>query len=296
MKKGGLSLLALLALLINACSGDGGFTQLESGFAYKLIENEEGRKAVPGDYMMIDLTSVYAGDSVLIERKAADGFGLDPLRGVPDKLKEIFAQCDQGDSIHIKMSLMEYALLTRMPIARGMDTTKHVVMQMRIVEVDNEASIIERRKIAQTAKDEGIIEEYLAEKGLEGTPSADGIYHVVKEEGSGPRPVNGQRVSVNYVLRLTDGTLIDTNYEDVARAEGQWDQRRMPYRPYTFTVGNDNVISGWHLGIPLVKEGGKGTLLIPSALGYGANVQPGDPIPPHAVLVFDVEVVEIKND
>lgn len=293
MRKKILGLALLTTLLLQACEGDAGYTELESGYAYKLVENVEGKAPVQGDFMMIDLKSVYE-DSLLIERFAKDGFGLDPLRGTPDKLKEVLDQCQEGDSVHVKMSLMEYAMLTRMPITKGMDTTKSVVMQMRIVEVDNEASIIERRKKAQMAKDEEIIKKYLADNGLEGERSSDGIYHVVREEGSGPKPQNGQRVSVNYVLRLTDGTLIDTSYEDVARAEGQWDQRRMPYRPYTFLVGNDNVIDGWHLGIPLVNEGGKGTLLIPSGLGYAARVRPGDPIPPNAVLVFDVEVVEIK--
>ena len=294
MSKKILGLALVATLLLQACTGDGGFTELEGGYSYKLVENVEGKAPVQGDFMMIDLKSVYGEDSLLIERYAKDGFGLDPLRGTPEKLKEVLDLCQEGDSVHVKMSLMEYAMLTRMPIAQSMDTTQSVVMQMRIVEVDNEASIIERRKKAQMAKDEEIIKNYLAEKGLEGERSSDGIYHVMKEEGKGPKPQNGQRVAVNYVLRLTDGTLIDTSYEDVARAEGQWDQRRMPYRPYTFLVGNDNVISGWHLGIPLVNEGGKGTLLLPSHLGYAANVRPGSPIPPNAVLVFDVEVVEIK--
>ncbi len=294
MKKTILGLALGAALLVQACTGDGGFTELESGYAYKFVDNPEGRSAEQGDFMMIDLKSVYGEDSLLIERFAEDGFGLDPLRGTPENLKEILALCQEGDSVHVKMSLMDYARLTRMPVSRSMDTTKSVVMQMRIVEVDNEASIIERRKLAQMAKDKEIIQNYLAEKGLEGEESPDGIFHVVVEEGKGPKPVNGQRVAVNYVLRLTDGTLIDTSYEEVARAEGQFDQRRMPYRPYEFLVGNDNVVQGWHLGIPLVNEGGKGTLLLPSSLGYASNVRPGDPIPPNAVLVFDVEVVEIK--
>lgn len=282
-----------LALLVAACSSDSGYTQLESGFEYKFVENADGKKPEVGDVMMVDLRSVYGEDSVLIERTAeGDGFVLDPLRGLPPKLKEIIDLCDEGDSIHVRMSLMEYGLLTRMPIARNMDTTKTVVMQLRIAEVENESTIMERRKKVQIEKDNKIIEAYLAEKGLEAEVSDDGVYQVVREAGNGPKPVNGQRVAVNYTVRLTDGSLIDTSNEEVARAEGTFDQRRVPYRPYEFLVGNDNVVQGWHLGIPLVNEGGKSTLLLPSWMAYGPQGRPG--IAPNTVLVFDVEVVEIK--
>jgi len=295
MRKDIVGLLLLATVMIQACAGDTKYEELESGYAYKFVENADGRKAVQGDYMMIDLKSVYGkDDSLLIERYAKDGFGLDPLRNLPEQLKEVLALCDQGDSVHLKMSLMDYAMLTRMPITKNMDTSQSVVMQMRIVEVENESKIIERRKLEQAAKDKQIIEDYLAEKGLEGTASADGIYHVVNEEGTGPKPVNGQRVAVNYILRLTDGTLIDTSFEEVAREGGVFDQRRVPYKPLEFLVGNDRVIQGFHLGIPLIKVGGKGTLLVPSALAYAANVQPGGPASHNAVLVFDVDVVEIK--
>ena len=293
MKKGTLALALVCTLFIYACSTDG-YTELESGYAYKLIENVEGRKAVPGDFMMIDLKSVL-GDSVIAQRTAESGFGLDPLRGTPEKMREVLAFCNQGDSVHVKMSLMEYALLTRMAVPQNMDTTQSVVMQMRIVEVDNQASILARRKTAQMARDKQVMDDYLASKGLEADLSPNGIYNIIREEGTGPYPARGQRVAVNYVLRLTDGTFIDTSYEEVAREEGNFDERRLPYRPYAFTVGNDRVISGWHLGIPLVKVGGKSTLLIPSSLGYGADVDPNGPIPPHAVLVYDVEVVEILD-
>ena len=52
------------------------------------------------------------------------------------------------------------------------------------------------------------------------------------------------------------------------------------------------VIQGWDLGIGLISEGGKATLLIPSNLGYGPSPEDGS-IPPDAVLIFEVELVEI---
>jgi FKBP-type peptidyl-prolyl cis-trans isomerase len=286
----GLAMLALISL----ASCDSGYTEMESGYAYKFVENPNGKKAELGDIMLIRLKSIYGGDSLLVERKSDDDFFINPFEPSLGGFKEVLDLCDEGDSIHIKMPLKMYSSLTRMPIQAGMDTSKFVVMQMRITEIENESVVIARVKAEQQKKDRELIQAYIAEKGLEAVESPDGIFQVVLEEGTGPRPEVGQQASVDYTLRLPDGTLIDTSHEAVAREGGTFDERRMPYRPYTFTVGSNSVIGGWNKGIPLVRKGGKSILLIPSHLGFGTNVRPGSEIPPNAVLVFEVEVVDIK--
>ncbi len=292
MKRALLSLLMALMVVLASCDSGAGFTELESGYSYKLVDDKEGKKAVRGDIMLINLKSVFGEDSLMVERTVADGFFINPFAPTLGEFKEVLDLCDEGDSIIVRMSWNKYAALTRAVPVRGLDTSKTVMMQMRIAEIENETTVIARVKEEQMALDKQAIEKYLADNNLEAVASADGIYQVVNEEGSGPRPERGQRASVSYVLRLLDGKLIDTNYEEVAREAGAFDQRRVPYRPYTFTVGNDAVIDGWHLGIPLVRKGGKSKLLIPSHLGYGPRGKPG--IPGNAVLVFDVEVVDIK--
>lgn len=292
MKRALLSLLMAFMIVMVSCDSEAGFTELESGYAYKLVDNKEGKKAVRGDIMLINLKSVYDADSLMIERTVEDGFFINPFAPTLGKFKDVLDLCDEGDSIVVKMSWAKYAALTRVVAGPDMDTTKSVMMQMRIAEIENESAVIARIKEEQKVIDKGIIEKYMADNNLQGEESADGIFQVVKEEGDGPRPEPGQRAFVNYTLRLTDGQLIDTSYEEVAREAGAFDQRRVPYRPYGFTVGNDAVIDGWHLGVPLVRKGGKSTLLVPSGLGYGQAGRPG--IPRNAVLVFDIEVVDIK--
>ena len=284
----GIMLVVLVALL--GCSGEGGYTLLESGYKYKLIEDVEGRKPERGDIMMVDWKSVYDDDSVMVSRTAASGFVLNPFVG-PDKLLEVLALVDQGDSVHIEMSLMDYALLTRMPIARGMDTTKLVQVRIKVAEVENESTIIERRSLERTAREKETIKQYLTDKGLEATESPEGIFHVVTEEGNGPKPQVGQKASVNYTCRLLDGTLIDTNREDVAKEGGSYSAVGN-YKPFTFTIGNDAVIPGWHKAVPLINKGGRGLLFFPSFLGYGRTGKP--PVRPNTILVFDIEVVDIK--
>ena len=63
--------------------------------------------------------------------------------------------------------------------------------------------------------------------------------------------------------------------------------------PFSFALGAGQVIPGWDAGVAGMKVGGKRTLLIPAAQGYGDRGA-GDDIPPGAALVFDVELLRVE--
>ena len=85
-------------------------------------------------------------------------------------------------------------------------------------------------------------------------------------------------MSVHYEGSLENGQVFDSSYK---RKE-----------PIEFTLGIGQVIAGWDEGISLLKEGDKARFVIPSDLGYGARGA-GGVIPPHATLIFDVELVKV---
>jgi len=62
--------------------------------------------------------------------------------------------------------------------------------------------------------------------------------------------------------------------------------------PFSFQLGAGQVIKGWDEGVQGMKVGGKRTLIVPAAMGYGENG--AGPIPPNANLVFDVELLDVK--
>lgn len=65
--------------------------------------------------------------------------------------------------------------------------------------------------------------------------------------------------------------------------------------PLEFRLGKGEVLRGWDQGIPGMKVGGKRRLTIPPELGYGARGSPGGAIPPNSVLVFEIELMDVKD-
>jgi FKBP-type peptidyl-prolyl cis-trans isomerase len=97
----------------------------------------------------------------------------------------------------------------------------------------------------------------------------------------------GDLVFVHYTGTLADGTVFDTSHKP---APGQ--QRGSPF---SFVIGRDRVIEGWHQGIVGMTVGQKRKLIIPPALAYGADGRP-PAIPPDATLTFEVELVGLYRD
>lgn len=116
------------------------------------------------------------------------------------------------------------------------------------------------------------VEAYLASKGItNAVKHPAGLYYLIENEGAGSRPTLCTNVAFTYKGQLTDGTVFD-----------------QATTPVLFPLGQ--LITGWQIGIPLVKTGGKIRLFIPPSLGYGSRAIPG--IPANSVLIFDVTVIE----
>ena len=119
-------------------------------------------------------------------------------------------------------------------------------------------------------------EKFLAEnKTKEGiVTTASGLQYKVNTAGTGAKPKLTDRVKVNYVGKLLDGTVFDQSKE-----------------PVTFGVGQ--VIKGWSEALQLMPVGSKWTVFVPYQLGYGA--QDMGKIKPFSVLIFDVELLSIET-
>jgi FKBP-type peptidyl-prolyl cis-trans isomerase len=137
----------------------------------------------------------------------------------------------------------------------------------------------EREAAAEKNKAEG--EKFLKENGAkEGvTTTESGLQYKILKKGTGEKPALTDKVSVNYKGSLIDGTEFDSSYKRGKPAE--------------FAV--NRVVKGWTEALQLMPVGSKWQVFIPSNLGYGERGA-GAKIGPNAVLIFEVELLEIKKD
>lgn len=110
-----------------------------------------------------------------------------------------------------------------------------------------------------------------------------GLAYVDEKVGTGTEATDGQRVSVHYTGWLNEN----------GNKGSKFDSSLSGGKPFVFSLGAGMVIKGWDEGVAGMKIGGKRTLMIPSALGYGARGA-GGLIPPNADLIFDVELLDVK--
>ena len=117
------------------------------------------------------------------------------------------------------------------------------------------------------------------------TGQVDKLSVIDRKVGTGVQAQAGMKVTVQYT-----GWLYDENASDKHGAK--FDSSRDHGQPFSFVLGAGNVIAGWDQGVAGMRVGGRRTLLIPAALGYGAEGAGAD-IPPNASLVFDVELLKV---
>jgi FKBP-type peptidyl-prolyl cis-trans isomerase FkpA len=113
--------------------------------------------------------------------------------------------------------------------------------------------------------------------------TASGLQIIDTTVGTGASPKPGQICVMHYTGWLYEGGQKGKKFDSsVDRKE-----------PFEFPIGQQRVIAGWDEGVATMKVGGKRTLIIPPALGYGARGA-GGVIPPNATLMFDVELLGVK--
>ena len=116
------------------------------------------------------------------------------------------------------------------------------------------------------------------------TTTASGLEYTDTVVGTGASPKTGQTCVMHYTGWL---------YND-GKKGAKFDSSVDRGQPFEFRLGVRQVIGGWDEGVASMNVGGKRTLIIPPALGYGARGA-GGVIPPNATLCFDVELLGVKG-
>jgi FKBP-type peptidyl-prolyl cis-trans isomerase FkpA len=118
------------------------------------------------------------------------------------------------------------------------------------------------------------VQAYLTNNNITAVQHCSGLFYDIELAGTGKAATPCSMVAVKYEGKLTNGDVFDSQTTDAV----------------AFNLGS--LITGWKVGLPLIKEGGKIKLYVPPSLGYGSQANP--PIPANSVLIFDIELVAVQ--
>lgn len=251
-----------------------------AGLRYKIHKSKGGKKPVMGDILTLNLAyfvkdsmifSSFKLQSPIVLKLSKPSFQGDLMDGL--------AMLGKGDSATFWINGDSVMRLTH--AAGVMQPGSYLRYEIKMIDISTEEQYKEKQaaeKIVQLKKDTIEIKEYLKKNKLKARRTASGIYIQTIKKGTGPKPNKGQTVSVHYVGSFMNGKKFDSS--------------RDRNQPFEFVLGQHMVIEGWDEGIALLNKGTKAVLYIPSGLAYGPNGNSG--IPPNSVLMFEVELMDIK--
>lgn len=138
--------------------------------------------------------------------------------------------------------------------------------------------VLEKVNKYEVTKESDEINQYVAHHNWQMQRTGTGLRYIIIEKGNGVQPKSGDFVSVNYKISLLDGTVCYSSEKDGSK---------------DFKVEGDNIESGLHEAVLLMRIGDKAKFILPS---YMANGMQGDndKIPPMSAILVDLELLSVQ--
>ena len=300
--------MLLAVVILSACS-DSSFKKEKDNLEYKIIADGSGPKIQYGNYMQIHFATFYntgSKDSLLNDSRTSGAPAIEMLDSVstPPAYFEILKNLRKGDSVVFR--ILSDSAFKKMPdqmppfIKKGhylLTTVKilNIFSSKEQADSARQASFVQQQKtdsinaIAQLAKDDKAISDYLAKNKIKAIKGEKGTYVEILQPGTGPNVDTSVVVVTNYTGRTMAGVMFDSNTDPSKGHVGPFNVN-MTNNP---SLGQP-VITGWKDGLKLLNKGAKAKFYVPSSLAYGPSGAGGD-IGPNSNLIFDIEVVDILN-
>jgi FKBP-type peptidyl-prolyl cis-trans isomerase len=294
MKKSFMLVWAAIAALffITSCNDNGEYKTTDTGLKYKFYEKSDtGRMPQEGDMIVVNMIN-RTEDTVFFN--SADNpvpMEIPMLKSqFAGDIYDGFAMMHEGDSATFVISTDTLFKENRGQLPPWLQNAKNIYFDVRLVKVKTKEEVqaeqkekeaqrmaeMEKAKEEESAK----LQQYLKENNIKVQPTESGLYIVIETVGKGKKVKKGDRVTVDYTGYLLDGQKFDSSKDHGT--------------PFTFTLGQNQVIKGWDEGIAKLNVGGKAKLIMPSNLAYGERGA-GGVIPPYAPLIFEVEVIKAET-
>ena len=297
-------LFGLVLLLCVAC--DKSEKETPSGLKFKIVKTGNGVVAKPNDVLVFNFKLIDSKDSVwndtyLDGMPAAVMIQDTAAIKTEDGMMQMLRMVSPGDSVIVDFTVKDFFKnLVKGAIPPGIDSAISLSYRVKIDSITTregmmakQAELMKKKSEKQLEKDIATIDAYLLEKNIVAEKAESGLRYVITKPGTGENCKTGQITKVNYSGYMLDGQCFDSSVKEVAQAKGVYNAAREPYAPYDVTIDQTAVIKGWHEALKLLNKGAKATFYIPSTLAYGPQ-QRSEVIKPNSILVFDMEVVDLK--
>lgn len=264
------SLFAVMLLFAFGCNSEKEEVRLvtPNGLEYLMHRSESEQKAQIGDILVIDM-QYGTQDSTLFDSRQ---FGKPIYLQVTNpaykgSIEEGLVLLGPGDSATFFLSADSvYNRIFNQPLPPGIKPGSELTFHIGVIAIRNE---------------ERDLEKYLSNQGITEPARGSGLIFLRTTEGKGKPAVPGKSVKMHYTGKLLDGTIFDSS--------------RDRNEPFSFVLGQGQVIAGWDEGVSLMRQGDQATFIIPSYLAYGPKGAGGGLIPPYSTLVFEVELLEVEK-
>lgn len=300
----------LIGLLLVLCVGcNKSERETLSGLKFNLVKEGTGVPVKVGDVLLFNFIFKDSKDSVWRSTYEADFpqyIIMPDTAGVKreDGMTQMLRMITPGDSVVLNIPIKDFFKdIVRQPIPPQFDTTLIFTYQIKAEQTMTRDSFMTYQRNfymgkqkEQVAKDSVAIESYLAKNNITAQKTESGLYYVITTPGKGENGLPGQVTKVDYAGYTLDGVYFDTSIKAVAMEKGLYDPQReqyMPYGPYEVIIDRSQVIMGWHEALKVLNKGAKATIFVPSTMAYGP--QGKGQIKPNEVLIFDLEVVDLKD-
>lgn len=264
-----------------------GYSKNKNGIYYKLLKIGENEiKAKPGDYITVDLIYKTLKDSIFFKGRRKFQVTKPDFKGSID---ECFTMLAAGDSACFILSANDFFLKTlNSSLPSFIVPNSNMKITIKVEEIQTRKEYNKQKEaFLKWIEDFGeyekiLLKQFLEEEKLSIKPSESGLYTIVIKKGTGRKVSKGDTVKVHYEGRFLNGKFFDST---IKRKE-----------PFQFVYGTEwQVIKGLEEAIGNMKEGEKSLFILPSEIGFGKEGSSTGIIPPFTSLLFEVELLEVKE-
>jgi FKBP-type peptidyl-prolyl cis-trans isomerase FkpA len=295
---------AILCFILNyvtAQAHNDGYTRYDSVTSYKIIRGNMAKPVKVGFFINNHIKQWYPNinDSCIYD---TDDFGnsmqfIDSV-SLPSIYGHVIEKSYLGDSIILRM-LATDAFNPFPELVKNGEYLYTTIKVEAVYEIaaEAEAAAVEvakqfaARKVVyykkQSKIEESILKNYFAKNKIlisKLKRSKNGVYVKINKPGSGALITMANKLNIYYRGKKIDGTVFDSNMD------GSFGH---PEAYELDLAVKNSVIQGWEEGLQFFNNGAKGTMYVPSPLGYGKTGNGA--IGPNEILIFDIEVKDVKG-